>query len=282
MRPNERSFTLVYILGAGHCGSTLLSLLLNAHSRMLGLSEIQIIHRYASRAPGDGRENLLTTPFWQEVKKCYESDSDGLFADIDISSPSAKRALSYPPEECAEWAAPTLDLLGCIARESAADILVDSSKFLSRCFLLKRSGLFDLRVIHLIRDGRAVINSYARKYDNFRIGFRRWMLPSLAAFYLRHTSKPSHWLRIRYEDLATRPAANLRRICSYLGIEFEPGMLAYRKQPYYGIGGNRMAKGHDQEISLDTRWRQELPLAYRIKFSLLAGWLNRYYGYGYF
>jgi hypothetical protein len=38
-----KGFTLVYVLGAGHCGSTLLNLLLKGHSQVLGLSEIYLI-----------------------------------------------------------------------------------------------------------------------------------------------------------------------------------------------------------------------------------------------
>lgn len=44
--------TLVYILGAGHSGSTLLDMLLNAHSDTGGLGEISAIHRYLGQREG--------------------------------------------------------------------------------------------------------------------------------------------------------------------------------------------------------------------------------------
>ena len=40
-----RPYTIVYIHGAGHCGSTLLNLLLNAHSNTLGLSEVSTLNK---------------------------------------------------------------------------------------------------------------------------------------------------------------------------------------------------------------------------------------------
>lgn len=272
-------FTLVYILGSGHCGSTLLNLLLNGHSRMLGLSEIQNIHRLASTLHQD-EPTPLAAPFWRSVIDCYEVSTNQTFEDIFIGAPGAKEVLSYTIEESQEWAQANEELLTCIARQSEAKLLVDASKFFSRCYLLQRSGMFNLRIIHLIRDGRAIVNSYARKYDQFRIGFRRWLIPSLGALYLRPQVKSSCWLGVKYEALADQPIKSLRRICGFLEIPFEPEMIHYRRHPYFGIFGNRMAKRNDERIYLDNAWKQELSLNYRLRFALLGGWLNALYGYG--
>lgn len=58
-------------------------------------------------------------------------------------------------------------------------------------------------------------------------------------------------------------------------------MLHYRSHPYFGIGGSPTVKNNTEEtILLDERWKKELSWKYRIAFALLAGWLNKFYGYG--
>jgi hypothetical protein len=49
-------------------------------------------------------------------------------------------------------------------------------------------------------------------------------VPAVARF-LRE--KPVPLLHVRYEELVADPAAELERICAFLGIPFEPGMVAY-------------------------------------------------------
>ena len=90
----------------------------------------------------------------------------------------------------------------------------------------------------------------------------------------------NNWLQIKYEDLATMPEETLKSICHFLGVSFEPGMLRYRSHPYFGIGGNPLVKDRNEEVVLpDERWRQELSWRCRLAFTLIAGWLNKLYGY---
>jgi hypothetical protein len=273
-----KEFTLVYILGAGHCGSTLLNLLLNGHSQMVGLSEISNIGRYASSAEETWPDTVDIT-FWQEVERCYESTSGQSFDEIDISNPSWKTVRSWDRKDITSYGRINRDILSCIAEKSGASLLVDASKRWQRLYVLQQSGLFPIKVIHLIRDGRGVVNSYIRKYDNFGAALRRWAAPALCAFYLRRKFKASDWLQTRYEDLAMKPKATLQYICEFLQVNFESDMLAYRQHPDVGIGGNRMRIRQDEWILLEERWRQEFSCLDRIKFALLGGWLNKIYGY---
>ena len=56
---------LIYILGPGHCGSTLLNLCLDKHSSVIGVSEIITLNR---KIPGwSGEENILESNFWSNV-----------------------------------------------------------------------------------------------------------------------------------------------------------------------------------------------------------------------
>lgn len=291
-----QKYTLLYILGSGHCGSTLLDLLLNRHPKVLGLGEIAVLKSYIARArdevfkmsdyahgergPADPiAAHLLDTPFWQQVKQRYEAVSGTPFEQINIHHSKWKTIRSWQAKEIDSWARPNEVLLSCLHQVSGANILTDASKSPHRLYLLQRSGLFDIKVIHLIRHGCAVVNSYVRKYGDFGIGLRRWAAPAVLAFYVRRKFPKNSWLQLRYEDLATRPEETLKAVCAFVGVRFEEAMIAYRGECYFGIGGNRMRESGDERIFLDEQWKQELAYRYRLAFTLVGGWLNRLYGY---
>jgi hypothetical protein len=46
---------------------------------------------------------------------------------------------------------------------------------------------------------------------------------------LRGRVAPERLLEVRYEDLVTRPASELARICAFIGVEFDANMLRYHE-----------------------------------------------------
>ena len=63
----NKPIDIIYILGAGHCGSTLLSLCLDRHKSVIGLSEIITLNR---KSPGwSGSKFVLSDHFWSEVNR---------------------------------------------------------------------------------------------------------------------------------------------------------------------------------------------------------------------
>lgn len=295
-QPSEtKRFTLLYILGSGHCGSTLLDMLLNGHSQIAGMGELMSLRRYivlkgtelTQRRPGDWQEvltNVLTTKFWKQVRQCFENCCGTPFSSLvdSCSHPKFKLLIrKWTDDDIKKHVLPYYILLSCIHETTGADIITDSSKFPHRLYLLQRSGFFKVKVIHLIRDGRGVTNSYYRKYGNFKVALQRWMYPNIQSIYLRRLFSRKDWTVVRYEDLATNPEKTLIKVCSFLNTEFEPRMLSFRSTPYLGVGGNRMREEQSHEdIFLDENWKKELPWNYRLAFALTAGWLNRFYGYG--
>jgi hypothetical protein len=279
-----QNYTLLYILGSGRCGSTLLDLLLNGHSEILALGELTTLNKQFKPLLTSDRMvqkfNQSYMPFWQEVKRRFESVPGLSFEQVNLSHPSWKTIALWRAADFERWGKPNEILLSCIHELSGARILTDASKFSQRLYLLHRSGLFNIKVIHLVRDGRAVTNSYIQRYASFAGGLRLWITTALSSFYLRHKFKRTDWLQVRYEEFVTKPEDMLKDICTFLGANFEPGMLAYRTSPYFGVGGNPLVKNReDEQILLDERWKRDLGFKHRLIFALTAGWLNKLYGY---
>lgn len=269
--------TVVYILGSGHCGSTLLNLLLNAHPRMVGLSELVSIQNYLR--PGQG--TLLTDQAqWVSIKERFEQITpDGQFDDIDLSTPSLGQVLSnsIPPR----WVTDNCYLFRSVLDVMEKDIAVDASKGVKRLMGLDKTGMYDLRVIHLARNGRAVVHSYRKKGYGFLSSFRRWFMPAVFTRRLMPAKLLDATLTVRYEDLCDDPERVLEAICRHIRLPYTDDMLAYRSVPYIGVGGNRMVKTTSvSKISKDERWREEGRDLDAILFRLfLGGWVNGRYGY---
>ncbi len=126
------------------------------------------------------------------------------------------------------------------------------------------------RVIHCMRDPRAVYVSELRRRRGHAVGFPYHQLaairPALEWFVLlqtvwawasavhRHRSLsrhyPGRYRLVRFEDVVTDPAATMTDVCAFLGIAFEPRML---EQKVTSKGAHVGEAGFDAGAA--DRWR---------------------------
>ena len=294
---------VVFIMGMGRSGSTLLDLTIGSHPDAFSLGEI-------SHLPGiieKGKKNWTPegSTFWQD--RFTETELKRFASGI-----SGKRFHKYVPLRVERS---VRELLGndelfnpytLLFSKTKQPILVDSSKQISwisnklnaREF---KQGLIDAYLLHNIRDGRAVVNSYLRANPRHTIEglSQRWVkqFNNNKKFYEGFPDERK--LLVRYEELASRPQTVLESICQLLEIEFTPEMIEYWKHDHHHIVGSRgttaliskyrgkKARGlkrqgdyyQDPElaIKLDLRWKQELSLENLKAFNSMAGELNKPY-----
>lgn len=265
---------VLYLLGPGHCGSTLLNLALDRHPEVLGLGEIVALNR---AKPGfAGEENILSSLFWQAVAADYEAAGAGRFDAVPFHCRAD--ALSDPARAKA-WATANRSALASTAAVSRKPIMADSSKDARRLQALLRVPGLRVRVIYLVRDGRAVVHAYSRKYHRWSLGYRKMMRIDRDAERLRARHPECGWLTLRYEDLATDMEGVLRQTCAFAGIAFDPAMLALDTASYRGIGGNRMRRRPVEAIVLDEAWKSEMPRLQRVFTAIAVRSFNRRHGY---
>jgi hypothetical protein len=123
------------------------------------------------------------------------------------------------------------------------------------------------KFIFLVRDGRDVAISHinagwpSRCYDGDRFVWTRALRCREAA---GKAGLADRILDIRYEDLVNAPEATIRRICVFLGEDYEPAMLDHRERT--DMVPERERQIHtklDQPISSDAIgvWRAKLSAA---------------------
>ena len=262
------SVRTIFLVGSGHCGSTLLDLLLDSHSKVTALGEPQE-YDYGKCPPAWGAcSTCITTPV-----ELYQSKLSILFGRSEYFFSKTRKHADI--ELYQAWNRKFLD---CIYHTSGAEVVVDSSKNVERVRVLTEAKDICPLVIHLIRDGRGVTWSYLRKYPHKPFfALTVWFFSNLKIeFMKRRTNSPV--LVMRYENLVQNPERELTRILGMVGLTFENDMLNFHTKSHaYHLGGNRMKHAAGGAIRLDEVWRDSMPLGYKLLFNILFGWLNWYY-----
>ncbi len=321
---------LAYILAASHSGSTLLSMLLGSHPQITTIGEMNL----SSRAMGDldryrcsCGQFIRQCSFWQSVSQAMRRRGvafDLACAGTDyrgVESRYAQRLLGPMHRgetmECVRnlglslslaWRAQLPEihrrnsaLVSIIAELSQAQVIVDSSKVGLRLKYLLRNPELDVRVIRLVRDGRAVALTYmdpagfadardpsrrAGGSGGDRKGERlpmhqaayQWRRCMEEAEHVLHGLDKSRWVEVRYEDYCREPDATLRRLHKFLGVEPGQQPKDFRSVEQHVVG-NGMRLDSTSEICLDERWRDVLTKQDLQVFDSVAGYMNRRYGY---
>jgi hypothetical protein len=136
-------------------------------------------------------------------------------------------------------------------------VFVDASKERLRARYLQRYVDPDLRVIHLVRDARGVVESTMRRGKR-RISpaeaARRWARTNAAIERSAAALPPNRCLVVRYEDLCADPNSTMRRLFAFCGVETSVDVADLIGRELHLLG-NRMRLGAVDEIRLDERWR---------------------------
>jgi hypothetical protein len=113
------------------------------------------------------------------------------------------------------------------------------------------------RLVHLVRDGRDVARSCVGMgwAGNVWHGAERWIEAETLWDALAPRLAPGSVHELSYEDLVGAPERELTRLCAFLGVEFDPGMLAYERDSTYarpdpGLVGQWRTKLAPAELAL--------------------------------
>jgi len=287
---NNQPVPVIYILGCGHSGSTLLDVLLNSHPDVMGLGEIEKI---GDRAADDSvrcgcGEPITACDFWREFIASHPALVSAKLRAIRMKrSDVLFRKQQYHFVERGDAAIDpdfylrvNEELYLYARRKSGRKILIDSSKNIIRLlFFHQKSERVKPVALFLTRDGRAVTWSFMKIMPHLSPvhHMRHWATSNLKTeLILRWYKIP--YMHITYEELAQDPEAVLTRITQAVGIAYSRSMLDFNQPIRHQAGGNkRVLFSSTSEIREDLSWRSLMPKREVRLFNLLLGWLNRRY-----
>jgi hypothetical protein len=144
------------------------------------------------------------------------------------------------------------------------------------------------KLVHTTRDPRAVYTSQAAKHTSgdhgpVRRGFERFrqfvhinMQVTWTARLHRKLQHLPNYRLVRYEDVVRQPEVQMRQLCEFLSIPFEPRMLEPNQ---YGSSFSEIKGAHGIENSSLERWRTELAPFTRLLMQSMHRRADRLLGY---
>lgn len=313
---------LIYIASIGRSGSTLLESMLGAHSQVATAGELHIwpheLRRGGVQPCGCGRA-VPECPFWNEVRRRADPlAQDGPGLDFFREAHNHGRTLR-PRRLAAFGPAPTTRLpereqiaaygwnnaaifqafsdTWADERGEAPQWVVDASKDPYRLAWLARSGLFQIKVIHLVKNPRGFVYSVTKRHIHGENGRPprsvavqlyyatrqavAWTVQNgLFTRLAEHVLPPTSYLLLQYETLASQPHRTFQQVCEHVGIPYEEAAVeAFREAAVHTIAGNPM-RYERRGIALDERWKTQLPPVSRRVAAAIGQWTERRYGYG--
>ena len=311
---------VVFIGGSGRSGSTLVERLLGELPGVCSMGEIvHLWERGLLRGERCGcGVPLPQCPFWREVGEAafggwdsfgareflrlkHSVDRNRFIPALLARGGAAGRLLPGRAirRRAAEYAAVYARLYRAVRQVSGCALLVDGSKHASLAFCLRSEPAIDLRVIHLVRDPRAVAYSWTKRVrrpeaaeavkesNEFMATFSpsrtamRWNISNLGLHALAALGTPTR--TIRYEDFVAAPVAGMRDLTRFAGAEPE---LSFMTDTGADIGPTHTAAGNPMRFSAgrtefrrDDAWRSRLRPAARAVVTALTLPLLARYGY---
>jgi hypothetical protein len=303
---------VLFVGGLGRSGSTLLDRMLGQVDGVWPVGEL--VHLW-ERGLKDNNlcgcgERFRDCPFWRRVGEEAFGGWDALdVAEVLALKQAVDRnrhlARMYLPGLWPRYRAQLRRYLGLLDRLYRAvgqvagqPLLVDTSKHASHAYLLRRLPDLDLRVVHLVRDSRAVAFAWTKLVRRLEVAdgetlmatthplrtSLRWLAYNLLFHLLRRLGVAT--LLLRYESLVRDPAAELARVLGHAGRP--PGQDELRfvgdgwveLGPSHALAGNpmRFRRGR-APLRLDDAWRGRLRRRHRL-LTVATTWpLLLRYGY---
>ena len=308
-------FRVIYLGGMGRSGSTLAERLIGELPGVCVAGEV--VHLWQrgvtdNEQCGCGAE-FCRCEFWTAVadaafggwSKVDVRRIADLRASVDRTRLIPRLARRSMPEalrrDLTEYTDYYSRLYRAIARVSGCRTVVDSSKHASLAFCLSCRGDIDLRVIHVVRDSRAVAyswttlvprpesggSSYMTRYSPARAA-AEWNTQNASLHLLAHGQTPV--LRVRYEDLVGGVKPTMRLISGFAGLPVDERGLAFvggaDREQWAELRRAHTAAGNPMRFTTgkitirpDDRWQTAMPGSQRRTVTALTLPLLSRYGY---
>jgi hypothetical protein len=313
--PSLGATRVLFLGGLGRSGTTVLERLLDREPQVQALGEV--VHLWQRSV----RDNELCgcgvafrdCPFWARVGQVAFGGWGGVDVDRVLSlRDRVDRSKRVPKlvsgltssawrRDLSEYVSYYERLYSAAREVSGCDVVVDSSKQASLPYCLSTSDQLDLRVLHCIRDSRAVAYSQSKDVERpegtseesrqmHRLRARGsafyWVLHNLEVDL--YGARNGQTLRLRYEDWVEDPARALDDIRRFAGLAVPAARLAPDSDDGSQVilGASHTCSGNPMRFTRgavhlrnDDRWRRQMRRRDVVVVTALTGPLLKRYGY---
>lgn len=301
---------VAFVGGHGRSGSTLLSRILGAVPGFCAVGELCYVWDQGvvnDRMCGCG-ESFHACPFWTDVGAAAFGGWDERLAREAWRLRRSVERVRYVPMMAGRPLAPRYQarlrryaelmsrVYAAVREVSGAAVVVDTSKYPSSAYLLRRMPGVDLRLVHLVRSSHGVCHSWTKQVARpDRDGKPLAQYPPLrtavewdvfnALFDVLRTLGVST-TRVRYEDLVRTPRPEVARIVEFCGagddvpLPFVDDDTVHLPADHSVAGNPTRFTVGEVPLRLDEAWRELMSRHTKALVTALTA--PGLVGYGYF
>ncbi len=257
---------IIYIAGYGFSGSTLLERMIAMHSQIVGCGEVHnILHDFELNETCSCGLSLSSCPHWKEVYAKYLKN---------------KKSIN------------DLNIFSVMAEDQNPDLLYfcDSSKTtfgnMIRPYLLSKK--YDIKLIHLTRNGIACLNSVLKRNSQFGYLVKsmvvaiHWSLANITAYSFKFF-KPTAYHKIAYEHLLGNPDTHINGIYKFLKINSQSNQVVNLKKTTiprtHQLSGNAIRRTENLLLKTGNQANQKTTVLSSLIFKVVSFPVYKLMGY---
>lgn len=266
----------IFIIGAQRSGTTLLRLILNAHSRIAIPEDASFLmpllkkENLYTKIQGEHLRNLVLYLESSPHFKLWNYDYRGFILEL-------RRLKEIGLKEL------LVNMYASYCESFKKTVWGDKTPSFFRKIDILHALFPDARFIHIVRDGRAVFDSWRKMTPSMKyvsVTAIDWCYKLYKIEKSLKNIPIEKKTTVRYEDLLESPEETVKTICSVIGEKYEPTMMNFYKNSNYFIG-----KHHSELIfkPLDRsncyKWKNNLSTKEITSFTLIAWYFLKKYKY---
>lgn len=235
---------VIYIIGNGRSGSTILDMLLNSSDDIVGVGQLSSASDDHAQPCSCGN-SLEECPLWSKVIALYEEKTQdyGMARIKELEAWFDKNGNLFRVmtgnvnrENYDEYLRLTKAKYEAVREVTGKEVIVDSSKMVIRGVSLKRIPGLDVRFLHLIRHGQGLIwstiprqmresykpGNWARILPTRKRFMRltmRWIKVNMTIAFLRTLGFLKKYHFVKYEGLMQQPRETMMKIADFAGVD---------------------------------------------------------------
>jgi len=251
---------ILYIMGTGRSGTTILEILLKNSVGISGVGEVTHIFKdgFIKDVVCSCGQHVSNCEMWSHVKNSCEwpkenyPDIDELFVKIAWHSHFPVVSLGLIGEKDKQR---YRDINSCIFKKfseiSGASVIVDSSKYAGRGLQLARMFPDHVKVICLTREPAGLVSAFGKsdaeeQKSKSLISTLVYYVYTMICFRIVKTLLGKRVLHVRYEDLISGPIQTLNRIEGWCGHNLSRSCEYISENQWLDVGhivtGNRLRR----------------------------------------
>jgi len=249
-----KKINIIYIMGPGRSGSTILGITLGNLPKSQYVGELYAWPLLKGQPKTIKKNNIK---FWNEIKQNI-SHPNQYFINNYFKKFEYHNSIFYnrKPYEKINYIKYAEKLFNTIKNVSGKDIIIDSSHYPLRAYWLNKSKNINIKLIYITKNPIEIINSFQKK--NIEQTQKSPLAANLYLFIVSFLSSiiynffhKDNKIKIKYEDFVCDPKKITKVIADFIGIENY--MIDFRKLNTGNIfEGNRIRENELISIEKST------------------------------